>query len=104
MRLSITERNDDGSTRTDMQAVRCDMGDEDGILIGWKERLSNLFGLAALGRLKEKDLLLHNGVVLEHGEGTMHTRANHCTIIARHSHGNEPDGNGARLRCKEKSC
>ena len=66
--------------------------------------MSNLFGLAALCRLEEKDLLLHDGVVLKHGEGTMHTRANHCAIIARHGHGNEPDGNGARLRCKEKSC
>lgn len=58
----------------------------------------NLFGLAALGRFKEKHLLLHDGVVLEHAEGAVHTRPDHGAVVACQSHGDQAHGDSAGFR------
>lgn len=29
----------------------------------------------------------------------MHARSDHCAIVARHGHGDQADGDGARLGC-----
>lgn len=57
-----------------------------------------LFGLAALGRLEEKHLLLHDGVVLEHAERAVHARPDHRAVVARQSHGDQAHGDGAGFR------
>lgn len=53
-----------------------------------------LFVLPALGRFKEKHLLLDDGIVLHHAERAVHTRPDHCAVVARHGHGDQPDGDG----------
>mgnify|MGYP007085891780 CR=1 FL=1 len=60
---------------------------------------SSLFILSTLGRLKEKHLLLNDRVVLHHAERTVYTGPDHCAVVTRHGHGDQPDGNGTGLRC-----
>lgn len=57
------------------------------------------FRLPTLGRLKKEHLLLHHGIVLKHAERTVRARADHGAVVARHGHGDEPDGDGSRLGC-----
>lgn len=59
---------------------------------------NSLFVLSTLGRLKEKHLLLNDRVVLHHAERTVHTGPDHRAVVARHGHGDQPDGNGTGLR------
>jgi hypothetical protein len=47
---------------------------------------NSLFVLSALGRFKEKHLLLDDGVVLHHAERAVHTRPDHRAVVARHGH------------------
>lgn len=60
---------------------------------------NSLFVLSTLGRFKEKHLLLNDRVVLHHAERTVHTGADHRAVVTRHSHGDQPNGNGTGLRC-----
>lgn len=59
------------------------------------QRRNHLFRLSTLGRFKEKHLLLHDGIVLEHGERTVRTGPDHGTVETSHRHGNQADGDGA---------
>lgn len=69
-----------------------------------RRKTSNrLFVLSTLRRLKEKHLLLHDGIVLHHAERAVHTRPDHCAVVAGHGHGDEPDGNGSGLCCWDVS-
>lgn len=65
---------------------------------------SSSFRLSSLGRLEEQHLLLHDGVVLEHAEGTVCTRPDQGAVVAGHGHGDQPDRDRARLRCRESLC
>lgn len=47
---------------------------------------NSLFVLSALGRFKEKHLLLDDGVVLHHAERAVHTWPDHRAVVARHGH------------------
>ena len=55
----------------------------------------HLFRLSTLGRLEEEHLLLHHGVVLEHGERAMRTGPDHGAVETCHRHGDQADGDGA---------
>lgn len=66
-----------------------------------KSLARHLFRLSTLGRLQEKHLFLHDGVVLEHGERAVRTGPDHGAVESRHRHGNQADGDSARLRCWE---
>lgn len=55
---------------------------------------NHLFRLSTLGRFKEKHLLLHDRIVLEHGERAVRTGPDHGAIETRHRHGNQADGDG----------
>lgn len=55
---------------------------------------TTLFRLSTLGRFKEKHLLLHDRIVLEHGERAVRTGPDHSAIETRHRHGNQADGDG----------
>lgn len=70
--------------------------------ISWPHRRTSSFRLSTLRRLKEEHLLLHDGIVLQHAERAVRTRADHGAVVARHGHGDEPDGDGSRLGCWEK--
>jgi len=56
---------------------------------------SILFRLSTLGRLEEQHLLLDDGVVLDHTEGSVCSRPDHSAVVARHGHGDQPDGDRA---------
>lgn len=64
---------------------------------------NRLFALSTLGRLKEKHLLLDNRVVLHHAERAMQTGPDHRAIITSHGHGDQADGDGSGLGCREVS-
>jgi uncharacterized membrane protein len=36
---------------------------------------------------------------LHHAERTVYTGPDHCAVVTRHGHGDQPDGNGTGLRC-----
>lgn len=59
----------------------------------------DLFIPTTLRSLQEQDLLLHDGVVLEHAERAVRTGTDHRAIEAGHGHGDEAHGDGARLDC-----
>ena len=59
----------------------------------------DLFIPTTLRSLQKQDLLLHDGVVLEHAERTVRTGTDHRAIETGHGHGDEAHGDGARLDC-----
>lgn len=58
-------------------------------------KAQHLFRLSTFGRLEEEHLLLHDGVVLEHGERAVRTGPDHGAVETCHRHGDQADGDGA---------
>jgi hypothetical protein len=65
-------------------------------------KAKRLFVLSTLRRFKEKHLLFDDGIVLHHAKRSVHTGPNHRAVVARHGHGDQPDGNGSGLRCRKR--
>lgn len=59
----------------------------------------NLLIPSTLRSLQKQDLLLHDGIVLEHTKRTVRTGTDHRAIETGHGHGNETHGDSARLDC-----